>query len=119
MDENYDVLEEDLDRYRQALEKAVDDLMGLEPGSEQYERQAKAIAELRKAEAEETKAENDLKMKKGQFWVGVAQAAVGVLGVVASIFGIAMQRKTNQDVMRFEEEDVITSKAFDNKSRLR
>ena len=105
--------------FDEVYEEAVANLADLQPGSEEFERQAKAIAEMDKARSEKMRAEADVSNRKGQFWLGVVQAGVAALGVAASIFGIAMQRRTNKDVMHFEEEDVITSKAFDNKSKFR
>ena len=123
MEENVkDVLDE-------ALEKAITDLQDLDPGSEEFERQAKAVAELDKAKTERRKADDNMKIEerrsddalnieKKRFWVNVGQVGATVVTAVVTVFGIVMQWKTNQDVMKYEEDDVITSKAFDNKTKL-
>lgn len=105
--------------FDEVYENALAELNGLEPGSEVYERQAKAISDMLKARAEQMKAEADVKNKKGQILTNIAQVAVGVVTAGVTLFGILMQRRTNKDVMRFEEDDVITSKAFDNKKNFR
>ncbi len=105
--------------FDEVYENALAELNDLEPGSEEYERQAKAISDMLKARAEQMKAEADVKNKKGQILTNVAQVAVGVVTAGVTLFGILMQRRTNKDVMHFEEEDVITSKAFDNKKNFR
>ena len=105
--------------FDEVYENALVNLENLDPGSEDYERQAKAISDMLKAKAEHMKAEADVKTKKGQILTNIAQVAIGALTAGVTLFGILMQRKTNKDVMHFEEEDVITSKAFDNKTKFR
>lgn len=105
--------------FDEVYENALANLEDLNPGSEEYERQAKAISDMLKARAEQMKAEADVKNKKGQILTNVAQVAIGALTAGVTLFGILMQRKTNKDVMHFEEDDVITSKAFDNKTKFR
>ena len=126
-------MENERELFDEIYEEALADLGELTPGSEEYERQAKAIsnmlkaraeqmkagAEQMKAEAEQMKAEADVKNKKGQIYTDIAQVAIGALTAGVTLIGILMQRKTNKDVMSFEEEDVITSKAFDNKRNFR
>ena len=94
------------------LMKQLDDL---EPGSEEYERVANAIAALVKANADDKKADNDGKNKNVEKWTGIATALAAVGGVIVAATKEILKRRTNKDVMRYEEDDVITSKAFDNR----
>lgn len=112
-------MENEKELFDEIYEEALADLGELTPGSEEYERQAKAISDMLKARAEQMKAEADVKNRKGQFYTNIAQVAIGALTAGVTLIGILMQRKTNKDVMSFEEEDVITSKAFDNKRNFR
>ena len=112
-------MENERELFDEIYEEALADLGELTPGSEEYERQAKAISNMLKARAEQMKAEADVKNKKGQIYTDIAQVAIGALTAGVTLIGILMQRKTNKDVMSFEEEDVITSKAFDNKRNFR
>ena len=112
-------MDEERNVYDEVLEEALNNLKSLEPGSEEFERQAKAIAEMDKAKTERLKAEGDQKTRKGQFLVNLGQVVVGGIGAGVTVLGILMQRRTNKDVMKVEETDVITSKAFDNKKNFR
>lgn len=103
----------------EVLEKKIadmtEDLENLEFGSEEYERASNAIAAIAKANADDKKADNDEKSKKVEKWTSIitAAAAIGTVGV--GILKEVLKRKTNKDLMRYEEEDVMTSKAYDNR----
>lgn len=97
------------------IAKMTEDLDNLEFGSEEYERGANAIAAVTKANADDKKAENDSKIKKVEKWTGIVTAAAAVVTATAGILREVLKRRTNKDVLKVEEEDVITSKAFDNR----
>lgn len=112
-------MENERELFDEVYERALEQLDDLTPGSEEYERQAKAISDMLKARAEQMRAEADVNNRSSQNYINLAQVAVGVISAGVTLFGILMQRKTNKDVMSFEEDDVITSRAFDNKTKFR
>ena len=97
------------------IEEMTKELDDLEFGSEEYERASNAIAAIAKANADDKKADNDGKKTKVEKWTSIitAAAAIGTVGV--GILKEVLKRKTNKDLMRYEEEDVMTSKAYDNR----
>ena len=103
----------------EALENKVnemtEELEGLTPGSEEYLNQAKAIAEIAKANADNDKVVNDSKVKKVEKWTLIVSAGAAVITALTGVLRELLKRRTNKDVMKFEEDDVITSKAFDNR----
>ena len=91
------------------------ELEGLEFGSEEYERASNAIAAMTKANADDKKAENDGKNKKVEKWTGIVTAGAAVGTVVVGLVRELLKRKTNKDLMKYEEDDVMTSKGYDNR----
>lgn len=97
------------------IAKMTEELDNLEFGSEEYERASNAIAAMTKANADDKKAENDGKNKKVEKWTGIITAGAAVGTVVVGVLREVLKRKTNKDLMSYEEEDVMTSKAYDNR----
>ena len=97
------------------IAKMTEELDNLEFGSEEYERASNAIAAMTKANADDKKAENDGKSKKVEKWTGIITAGAAVGTVVVGVLREVLKRKTNKDLMSYEEEDVMTSKAYDNR----
>ena len=93
----------------------TEDLGDLTPGSEEYLNQAKAIAEIAKANADNEKVTNDGKVKKVEKWTMIATAGAAVVTAVGGILREVLKRRTNKDVLKTEEYDVVNSKAFDNR----
>ena len=97
------------------INKMTDDLDDLEFGSEEYERAANSIAAIAKANSDDKKAESEAGKAKVEKGTSIAMAVAAVVTAGAAILREVLKRRTNRDVMSYEEEDVITSKAFDNR----
>lgn len=97
------------------ITELTDDLADLEFGSEEFERATNSIAAMAKANADDKKVENDVKKSKVEKITMIATAAAAVITAGVGILKEVLKRKTNKDVMTYEEDDVITSKAFDNR----
>ena len=97
------------------ITKMTEDLDDLQFGSEEYERAASSIAAIAKANADDKKVENDSKNKKVEKWTAIVTAGAAVITAGAGILREILKRRTNKDVLHIEEDDVITSKAFDNR----
>lgn len=103
----------------EVLEKKIaemtEDLNDLTFGSEEYERASNAIAAMTKANADDKKAENEAKNKKTEKWTAWITAGAAVITASVGVLREVLKRRTNKDVLKTEEYDVVTSKAFDNR----
>lgn len=97
------------------IAEMTEELKDLEFGSEEYERASNAIAAMTKANADDKKAENDGKNKKVEKWTSIVTAVAAVGTVAVGVLKEFLKRKTNKDLMKFEETDVMTSKGYDNR----
>ena len=97
------------------ITELTDDLADLEFGSEEFERATNSIAAMAKANADDKKVENDVKKSKVEKITMIATAAAAVVTAGVGVLREILRRKTNKDVMTYEKDDVITSKAFDNR----
>lgn len=104
-----------MDVLENKVTEMTEDLGDLKPGSEEYLNQAKAIAEIAKANADNEKVTIEGKHKKIEKWTMIASASAAVVTAAAGILREVLKRRTNKDVLKVEEEDVVTSKAFDNR----
>lgn len=103
----------------EVLEKKIDelteDLNDLEFGSEEFERAANSIAAIAKANSDDKKAENEAKKTKVENKTSIAMAVAAIVTAGAAILREILKRRTNRDVLKYEEEDYVNSKAFDNR----
>ena len=97
------------------ITEMTEDLKDTEVGSEEYERVSNSIAAIAKANAEDKKAENEVKKAKVEKVTSIITAAAAVGTVVVGVLREVLKRKTNKDLMSYEEDDVMTSKAYDNR----
>ena len=97
------------------IAEMTEDLDKLEFGSEEYERATNSIASVTKANAEDKKIENEAKNSKFKKVIDIL-TVVGAVGTpIVMLIKALLQRKTNKEALKYEEEDVINSRTYDNR----
>ena len=97
------------------IAEMTEDLEDVKVGSEEYERVSNSIAAIAKANADDKKAETEAKAAKVRKWTDIITAGAAVGTVLVGVAREFLKRRTNKDLMKFEETDSMTSKAFDNR----
>ena len=100
-----------MENYEQLMKGMRDALEGLEPGSEEYLNQTKAMKEIASANAEDVKAANETrKTKVDEFFkkferVAIIGTAVGTLLTgIGKVLEPILRRNSNKDWVKAEDE---------------
>jgi hypothetical protein len=105
----------------EVLQNKVNEILeasdNVEPGSEEHERLINSAATLVKADAEITKAENEVENRKAESKKAITVAGITAAGLlVGGIIKEVLKFITNLRVTRCEDDyQVINSRAYDNK----
>lgn len=108
-------MDETLVQINSALNDMYEALDDVQAGSEEHKRLVDAIKQLEDARSERMKVLDELEGKGKQMRFNKIQLGItAIAGIFVPLYGILTQRRTNKDLMEYEEDNVMTHKGYDN-----
>ena len=108
-------MNENLEQINEAIKGLYESLNDHKPGTEEHSSIVESIKILEQARNEMIKTDSELAVKENQDKFNKIDLAIKALGWVGvPVFGLILQKLTNNSLFEFEKTDVMNHRAWDN-----